>query len=215
PFVADTPLDILILVRTQEPAPPSRYRPKLARDLDTICLKCLAKDPAQRYATAAALADDLEHFLAGEPIQARPAGWWERGAKWARRRPAVAALTALSLLVTVLGLGGIVWQWREARAALVQRDQTLYFKNVSLAERYVAGGQPYRAEQVLDDCPAELRHWEWHYLKRQCHPIVLRLRGHTDLVIGLASSSDNRWLASASRDGTVKLWDVATGAELR
>jgi tetratricopeptide (TPR) repeat protein len=101
PFRGDTPLETLLLLRTREPLSPVRLRPKLPRDLETICLKCLNKDQRKRYPTAHALADDLRRFLAGEPIRARPVSVWERGLKWARRRPAVAALAAVSVAAVV------------------------------------------------------------------------------------------------------------------
>src|SRR5262249_4920616 len=96
PLQAETPLETLLLVRGEDPLPPGRLRRKLPRDLETICLKCLEKGPKQRYASARALAEDLRRFLAGEPVQARPTPLWVRGLKWARRRPAVAALVGVS-----------------------------------------------------------------------------------------------------------------------
>jgi serine/threonine protein kinase len=102
PFKAATAMDTLVQVRTEDPVPPRRLQPKLPRDLETICLKCLEKQPRQRYASAAALADDLKRFVNHEPIHARRVRSWERAAKWIRRRPAAAAL--VSLLVA-LGLG--------------------------------------------------------------------------------------------------------------
>ncbi|MCI0463305.1 MAG: serine/threonine protein kinase, partial [Gemmataceae bacterium] len=215
PFVAESPLDLLILVRTQEPTPPSRLQPNLARDLETICLKCLEKEPAQRYATAEALADDLHRYLTGEPILARGTGWWEHGRKWAKRRPAVAALLLLVLAVTALGIGGVFWQWRQTVLALAQSEQSRYFIQIILAERHLASGQPDKAGPVLDACPARLRHWEWRYLMRQARPELLRLRGHTNRVTRVAFRPGGQWLASADLDGWVKLWDAATGKSLR
>jgi formylglycine-generating enzyme required for sulfatase activity len=92
---------VLGSVLNDEPAPPSRGAPKVPRDLETICLKCLAKEPARRYASAEALAEDLRRFQAGQPVQARPAGRLERAVKWARRHPAPAALLGVTVLALV------------------------------------------------------------------------------------------------------------------
>ena len=102
PFLAETVLDVLVQVRTQEPVSPSQLRPGVPRDLVTICLKCLQKEPARRYASALALADDLRRFLGGRPIQARPVGSVERFRRWCRRNPVVATLTISVLLLLVL-----------------------------------------------------------------------------------------------------------------
>ncbi|HWE38915.1 MAG TPA: protein kinase [Isosphaeraceae bacterium] len=114
PFRGATVLETLEQVRTAEPVPPSRLVPRLPRDVETIALKCLQKAPGRRYDSAAALADDLQRFLDGETILARPFGPIERAWRWCRRHPAPAALTAAIVLVAALGLAGILWQWREA-----------------------------------------------------------------------------------------------------
>ena len=106
PFRGATTMETLLQVMGEEPVPPSRLA-KVPADLETICLKALHKKAAQRYGSAAALADDLRRYRTGEPIAARPAGWLERAAKWAKRRPALAALLGMSvaavLILTVLG----------------------------------------------------------------------------------------------------------------
>jgi WD40 repeat protein len=108
PFRAETPLDTVLQVLEKEPERPRALNARIDRDLEVVCLKCLHKEPARRYGSAGELADDLERFLAGEPVQARPVPAWERALSWARRRPALAALLLVSG-VAALGLvaGGV------------------------------------------------------------------------------------------------------------
>ena len=107
PFGGDSVIDTLDAVRTSLPEPPTKRNAKVPRDLEMICLKCLEKDPADRYPTAEALADDLRRFAAGEPVSVRAAGAVERVAKWARRKPTLAAAYTLGLLALLFGgLGG-------------------------------------------------------------------------------------------------------------
>ena len=109
PFKAGNPIDTVRQVIEQEPVPPRQLEPRVPHDLETICLKCLEKDPARRFATAAELADDLRRFVDGDPILARPTPAWERAWKWGKRRPAIVALLAVSALAVVGMVLFIVW----------------------------------------------------------------------------------------------------------
>jgi tetratricopeptide (TPR) repeat protein len=123
PFKGVSPLDILDQIRTQEPIPPGRLQQGIPRDLQTICLKCLEKAPGNRYSSAADLAEDLDRFLHGEPIAARPIGLVRRGMKWARRRPTIASLSAISCLLT-LAIGSLVAIYTTRLHTEVERANT-------------------------------------------------------------------------------------------
>jgi serine/threonine protein kinase len=118
PFQAATALDAVRRVLGEEPVPPSRVNVLLPRDLETICLKCLQKEPQRRYASAAALADDLRRFQTGEPILARPVGRWEQLRRWCRHNPALAALVGLSAVSVLLLAVQVGTSWRAASITL-------------------------------------------------------------------------------------------------
>jgi WD40 repeat protein/serine/threonine protein kinase len=160
PFRADNPLDTILQVLEREPVPPRQLNPRAERDLETACLKCLQKEPQKRYASAAALADDLERWLNGEPVSARPVGRGERLWRWCRRRPALAALAAALVLVTVLGFAGIAWQWKRVvdagRATLSEKEKADTERNRALdlaedlrTERDTARGQLHQLYRAM------------------------------------------------------------------
>jgi tetratricopeptide (TPR) repeat protein len=117
-----TPVQVLRQALSDDPIPPRRLNDGVPRNLETVCLKAMAKDPSRRYATARALGDDLKHWLAGEPIMARPVGRLERLALRARRRPGVALLVIALAGALAAGAGGVLWQWSRATQ---QRDEAL------------------------------------------------------------------------------------------
>jgi serine/threonine protein kinase/Tfp pilus assembly protein PilF len=121
PFKGETPMETIRQVVDDDPVPPARLVPKVARDLETICLKCLNKEPHKRYDSAQALADDLERYLRDEPIKARPTPFWERGAKWARRRPLAATAATLVPLVVLGSFAGAL-QYQRFQADHRQRQ---------------------------------------------------------------------------------------------
>jgi WD40 repeat protein/tRNA A-37 threonylcarbamoyl transferase component Bud32 len=124
PFAGKSLVQILELVRTVDPIPPRRLQPQLSRDLETICLKCLNKEPEKRYASALELAEDLRRYRANEPIRARTTGRMERVAKWVKRRPAIAAMLAVMVFMTVVGFVAVLSQWVRAESnASAERTQ--------------------------------------------------------------------------------------------
>ncbi len=158
PFRGESKWDTIKQVLTEEPVPPRRLQPNVPRDLETICLKCLEKEPRKRYASAAALADDLGRFLRGEPIVARPIPAWERVGKWVRRKPSAAALVAVSTLaLTTLIVGG-AWYNVRLRRALDRSErsqrQAIRAANVMVVDlaqglKPIAGTQSTTVETIL------------------------------------------------------------------
>jgi len=130
PFQGPTPWETLRQVVEQEPPRPSVVNRQVDPDLETICLKCIEKTPALRYASADALADDLGRWLRGEPIHARPSTEYQRVFKWVRRKPRVATLIGLIILTSLAGLGGVLWEWRQA---VVARGQAIQQRGLARA----------------------------------------------------------------------------------
>jgi WD40 repeat protein len=146
PFRAATAVDTLMQVVADDPVPPSRLAPRTPRDVEIICLKCLQKEPHKRYAGAEALADDLRHFLEGEPITARPVGLLERAAKWVRRRPAAAALVAVS---AAAALGFVLLLDRARREATARSATEAELRGQAEIERDQAAAAREESQDTL------------------------------------------------------------------
>jgi WD40 repeat protein/serine/threonine protein kinase len=234
PFQAESILETLDQLRLQDPVPPRQLRPRLPRDLETICLRCLQKEPGKRYASASELAQDLRRFLAGEPIRTRPIHVWERVVKWARRRPAAAALVAVSSLASVLLVAGLAAgivllsdKQRETEDALRREkeareeiEQTSYLNGITSAFHEISLQDWGRAEEYLNGCPEKLRGWEWHYLQRlrQTAPIDPLPVGESITMsaggFDLAFHPQGLLLAIASSDNRIRVWDASSGREV-
>ena len=130
PFAGSTTYEIIKLLLDSEPRPPRLLNPKIDRELSTICLKCLEKDPRRRYSSALALAEDLEHWLKHEPIRAHRTGIFSRGRKWVRRKPAIAAVITLSLALAV-AIAWNVWKSEFIRHPVTNGGAVLPFENLS------------------------------------------------------------------------------------
>ncbi len=210
PFRGD--LQMLLRQVAEDEAPSARkLNSRVSRDLETVCAKCLEKLPARRYETAASLADDLSHFLAGEPIHARPVSSPERFWRWCKRQPVVAGLltTSVVLLVTIAIVGAAGYaqtshalglaRTEESRAGKALRNEaaeraraeiSLYFNRVELAyQEWHAGAEDY-AETLLDACPPHLRGWEWGYVKQLCESRLRAFGSPSDWHECLAFSPD-------------------------
>jgi WD40 repeat protein/tRNA A-37 threonylcarbamoyl transferase component Bud32 len=236
PFQADNPLDTLMQVLEREPVSPRTLNAKVPDDLETICLKCLSKDRRHRYQSAAELREELQRFLDGRPIHARPISRSARAWRWCKRNPVVATLTAAVLVCLVAGTVvstvfaieahqravGEAEQRREAdrqtgiaKEQLIRAKWLLYANAIAAAKRETELNNPTRAIAHLDSTAPEQRGWEYFYLRRQNdRSLRATIRGHSQQVLALALHPDQKTLASSSRDRTVKLWDCNSQRQL-
>jgi tetratricopeptide (TPR) repeat protein len=209
-------------VMHDEPPRPRKLNPAMPRDLETVVLKAIARNPDHRYQAAADLAADLRRFVEDRPIRARRATSVERLWRWCRRNPTTAALLAALLLVLVTGFVAVMAQWRRAEQEKEETAAQLYRSHISQARLEWQLGGSARAEGILEDCESFRRGWEWHYLRRLDR--VELFRGGNDELAMIASldfSPDGRLLAFTGYDpygsnrernsSPVEVWDLAAG----
>ncbi len=236
PFKGATHSETMDMVRDLEPVPPRHLLPGIPRDLETICLKCLSKGPEQRYESAEALADDLSRWAAGHTIRARAVGRSERTLRWARRNPAVAALSTAIVLVGILGLTGVIWEWQQAeghaRAADASAVEAMHAAKVAKEatqrerwERYrvsvMAASSAIRlydtasARRSLDDAPSDHRDWVWRLLHAQLDQARVVFGDREHPIRYATFTPDARWAILRALDGGAWLRDVAEQRPLR
>lgn len=226
PFQAATLLETLKLVVETPPVAPRRLNAAIPRDAETICLKCLEKSPVARYQTAQEVADDLQRFLDGEPIRARPASTVEKVIKWARRRPwqarllAVAALAAVTLFATVTVYNKYlsdalrraetneqiaIDQTRLAERRLDRATRSLFALQLQRAAAMV-DREPAAARELLLDperCPVALRDFLWRYLERRSQRQTRVVAQHANPVRCMDVDRTGRYIAWGDAQGTV------------
>jgi WD40 repeat protein/predicted Ser/Thr protein kinase len=216
PFLGETIESTLALVVCEEPLPPRRLNAKIPRDLETICLKCLAKEPLRRYLAAVELADDLRRFLIDQPIRARPPSLAYRAAQFVRRhKPLIGGITA-TVIALVAGLvATTIFAIREGHQRQ-RAERDAYHARLAAAVAALTEHNIAEALEQLGAAPKGLRGWEWRHLNGRAEeemPAVFRPGADCDVLGGFIEPG--RLLAASTTDHRIRLLDVRTGAVVR
>jgi len=212
PFQAESLLDTLEQVRDSDPIRPRRLNRSVPSDLETVCLKCLEKAPANRYRSAEALARDLGRFLEHKPIEARACGPLVKCARWCRRQPALSAALGLCLALVTAGVVQAIREWREAERFAEYQRSLLYAEGMKLADVALSEEHFRRVRTILDRHVPEpgqrdLRGFEWWYLWHQSREEqVDRFRPQDSLTVAMSVTPDGKLLGTASYEGMVGVW---------
>jgi eukaryotic-like serine/threonine-protein kinase len=220
PFVAQEIAQIIQLVLNTEPLPPRQLNGSVPRDLETICLKCLEKDPSRRFATARDLADELSRFLNHEPIRTRPIGPAGRVWRWCQRKPALAAAVGLAAVFFVTGATGVLWQWRKTERAYQEQRVQSYASDMSAAQVALERNNVGMAVHLLsryfpNKGQEDLRGIEWRLLWSQSRSQDEGVFTDEAMVTSADISPGARWLAAASpHDGKIHVYDRSSRKQL-
>jgi WD40 repeat protein/serine/threonine protein kinase len=214
PFLAESSEATRDLVLSQEPVPPRRLQPRLSRDLQTICLKCLDKQPHRRYATALELADELQRYLEGKPLRSRPVGVAERLWRWSLRKPAVAGLSVLAGLTVAAAIGFTLFTTRLSRDDLIREVNNAFDKGIALCEQGESSQGLLWLARSLELAPPDDDDLQWLIRGNLAgwRGQVSRLKAilsYENVVPAVAFSPDGGTIVTGCADGTAKFWDIA------
>ncbi len=224
PFQASNPLDTLMQVIDREPIAVTNLNPAVQKDIETICLKCLHKDPSKRYASAQELAEDLGRWLNGEPIRARAVSNSERTWRWMKRNPILSSLIAITAFAILAGSSSSIWfgisannAANSARFAEQQANQQRniaslrgYRTGLAFAQMAIKKGELREAERALSECDPSLRGWEYRCLEHQLEQFlgarITPSDGFPPLAIDIHPTKP--LIALGTQAGNIELWDL-------
>lgn len=229
PFRSAGSFEALIMAAHGTPVPPHLLNPRLSKDLGQICAKSIAREPAARYQSARHMARDLERFLQGQPVEARPLGPLDTAWHWMTHHKLLASSLVLTALLLVGSLAGFasLSVWALGERALAEANGQRAIKLLEMSERDAYAGKIQRANvdwkfgffdtarSLTESCPYHRRGWEHHYLTTRNNRSQITLASHKDKVHAVVASPDGAWIASGGQDGLIRFWSTATGEAFR